>query len=615
MNRLAFNPPHSRSTRFAALAAFAVASLVCAFWVRNVISEGFLLPFIVLVVASAQWFGVRGGLTATSVGIVAGIFLSRSMSMGTTVAAAALLTFAAVSGLVTWLIETKRQANGLLTATLCSIADGTIVTDTAGKVVFLNPAAETLLGWHAAEAVGRTLADVFHVKDEGSGAVKTPSIETMLKEGNRGHSSTHTLLAKDGSQSAVEENVAPIRGSGGNFLGAIIVFRDVTKRLEVQDQLTHSQKMDAIARLAGGVAGDFNNLLTVITGYSEMLRSEMAVGNPLRRFAEEIFAAAERAAGLTRQLLAFSRGQVVQPKLLDPNALLTSMETMISRLLGDSVELIPVPGPGVGKIKADPGQFEQIIVNLAMNSRDAMPQGGRFVIETSNVEINDEAASARAGLTIGSYVMIAVSDTGAGMDAETRSRLFEPFFTTKGQGKGSGLGLSIVYGIVRQSLGHINVYSQVDAGTIFEIYFPRAKDSFEPVHRPKGRQHLRGNETLLIADDEDGVRKLVHAVLATNGYTVIEARDGVEALQLYETHRARIDMVLTDVVMPRMNGFELAEKISAADPKLKLLYMSGYRDNPVGKYTEESDRPILHKPFTPDVLLSRVRETLDVVGK
>ncbi len=544
------------------------------------------------------------------------MFLYRALPIEAAAAAVALMTFTAVSALITWLVETKRQAHSLLSSTLCSIADGTLVTDSDGVIAFLNPTAETLLGWHSAEVVGRKIGDVLHLKDETTGHVQNPSIDELLKAGSHSRVSSHKLLvAKDGSQVAVEENVAPIRGASGKILGVILVFRDVTKRREVQDQLTHSQKMDAIARLAGGVAGDFNNLLTVITGYSEMLRSEMATGNPQRRFAEEIFAAAERAAGLTRQLLAFSRGQVVEPKLIDPNALLANMETMVGRLLGDGVELIPIPGPGVGKIEADPGQFEQIIVNLAMNSRDAMPHGGRFVIETSNVEISDEPSSKRAGLALGSYVMIAVSDTGFGMDADTRSRLFEPFFTTKSQGKGSGLGLSIVYGIVRQSAGHINVYSQVNAGTIFEIYFPRAKNSVEAVHRVPKKHRARGNETLLIADDEDGVRKLVYAVLATNGYTVIEARDGLEALQLYESNRSRIDMVLTDVVMPKMNGFELAERLTASDPKLKLLYMSGYRDNPIGKYTEESERPFLHKPFTPDALLARVREILDLTGK
>jgi CheY-like chemotaxis protein len=282
---------------------------------------------------------------------------------------------------------------------------------------------------------------------------------------------------------------------------------------------------------------------------------------------------------------------------------------MLRRLLGERIEVVLIPGPGVLRIKADPGHVEQVIVNLAMNSRDAMPNGGKFMIETSQVELMADTPGRPGSLSPGSFVVLTVSDTGIGMDANTRSRLFEPFFTTKGQGKSTGLGLSIVYGIVKQSGGDISVYSQPGAGTIFEIYLPKSKEQEASMRRiPRGP---RGTETILVADDDDGVRKLVHAVLATSGYTVVEAPDGKEALALYQADPARFDMVLTDIVMPHMNGFELGNRISDIDPAQKVLYMSGFRDTPLAGMEQERQRLFLHKPFTPDSLLARVREVLD----
>jgi signal transduction histidine kinase len=416
------------------------------------------------------------------------------------------------------------------------------------------------------------------------------------------------LISKDGAEIPVEDSASPIRDETGKLIGAILVFRDVTGRKQLEEQLSQSQKMEAIGRLAGGVAGDFNNLLTVITGYSELLRTELAGTNPLRKFAEEIMYAAERAAGLTRQLLAFSRGQAALVRMLDLNAVLTGMESMLGRLLGENIELIVLPGPKLGRIKADPVQIEQVIMYLATNSREAMPTGGKLVLETANVDL-DESGAKKVGAKPGSYVMLAVSDTGVGMDAETRSRLFEPFFTTKEQGQGSGLGLSTVYGIVRQTDGYITVYSQLGCGTIFEIYIPRVTEAPEttpakPVRLPKG------SETILLVDDEDGVRKLVSSILHNNGYTVIEARNGQEALTAYEKNAHKIDLVVTDVVMPQMNGFELGQQLEKKNPELQILYISGFRDSGATGDGEPA-RPFLHKPFTPDVLLNKVRELLD----
>ncbi len=294
---------------------------------------------------------------------------------------------------------------------------------------------------------------------------------------------------------------------------------------------------------------------------------------------------------------------------MDLNAAIVSMETMLTRLLGQQIELVFLPGPGVHRVKADAGQVEQLVVNLAMNSRDAMPEGGKFVIETALTDLTADTSARPDSLPAGSYILLTVSDTGTGMDAATRSRLFEPFFTTKSQGKSTGLGLSIVYGIVKQSGGDIAVYSQPGSGTIFEIYFPRSRENDTSVRRaPRGP---RGTETILVADDDDGVRKLVHAVLATSGYTVIEAIDGKEALGIFTAQPGRFEMVLTDVVMPNMNGFEFGNRVSQLKPAQKVLYMSGFRDTPLAGVEAERDRLFINKPFTPDALLTRVREVLD----
>jgi two-component system cell cycle sensor histidine kinase/response regulator CckA len=367
--------------------------------------------------------------------------------------------------------------------------------------------------------------------------------------------------------------------------------------------------MDAVARLAGGVAGDFNNLLTVITGFAELLTSEIAAGNPLRRFAEEILGAADRAAGLTRQLLAFGKGQAIPARPYDLNILLNNMETMLSRVLGPDIELVLLPGAHNSRIETYPGQIEQVLANLAMNARDAQPGGGRFVLETSEVEIQAGAQGRPLELPPGRYVMLAVSDSGIGMSAETRSRLFEPFFTTKARGASTGLGLSIVYGIVKQHNGCISVYSQPGAGTIFEIYFPKAKDGAPTIPRAS-KPWLRGTETILIADDEESVRNLVYAVLATNGYTVIQAQNGREALELMESNLDKVQLLLTDIMMPQMNGYELGSEIEKRYPGKKILFMSGYLDAHVNP-DHEPVRPLLNKPFTPEILLKQVRQTLD----
>jgi PAS domain S-box-containing protein len=491
---------------------------------------------------------------------------------------------------------------------LSSIGEGVIATDKDGRITFFNPVAETLTGWPVAEARGKPVAEVMRLVHEGSREpLENPLIQAlrdriMVNAGER-----TLLISRNDADVPVEHSAAPVRDDLGEVRGGIVVFRDISARRNLEEQLTHSQKMDAVGRLAGGVAGDFNNVLTVITGYAELLRSELPATHSLRRFVDEIIYAGERAAALTRHLLAFSRGTSVQPRVLDLNGVVSGMEPMLRRLLGQNIDLILLPGPSLGRVRADPAQVEQVIVNLATNARDAMPSGGKLVIETANVDLEDASSSKKLGVKPGSYVMLAISDTGIGMDQETRSRLFEPFFTTKPPGKGSGLGLATVYGTIKQSDGHVTVYSQPGCGTIFEIYLPRVR---EAAVQPRVASP-RGSETILLVDDEEGVRKLVYAVLKSNGYDVLEASDGRAALAAYEKNAHKVDMVLTDVVMPQMNGFELGRELGGRAPGLKILYMSGYRDNPIGASTGEAPRAFLQKPFTPDALLSKVREVLD----
>ena len=387
---------------------------------------------------------------------------------------------------------------------------------------------------------------------------------------------------------------------------------------ESEEQLRQAQKMEAVGQLAGGMAHDFNNLLMVMRGYGELMLNRLDANDPLRRNAEEIQKAAERATALTQQLLAFSRKQVLQPKVLDLNAVVTDVEKMLRRLIGEDIELTAVLDLALGPVKADPGQIEQIILNLAVNARDAMPQGGRLTLKTANVTLDQAYVRQHMGATPGPYVLLAVSDTGVGMDAETRSHIFEPFFTTKGAGKGTGLGLSTVYGIVKQSGGYIWVESAPGRGTTFEIYLPLVKEAAASgeLHPALPASTPGGSETILVVEDEMSVRKLAAEFLGSNGYRVLEAQDGGEALQVCEEHRAPIHLLLTDVVMPGMSGRELAVRLVGARPEMKVIYVSGYTDDAIVQHgVREEGTVFLQKPFSLDALARTVREALDSKGK
>ena len=389
------------------------------------------------------------------------------------------------------------------------------------------------------------------------------------------------------------------------------------KRMEhaktnLEGQLRHAQKMEAVGRLAGGVAHDFNNVLTVILSYADLLIEDMTPSDPARLEVREIHKAGKRAADLTRQLLLFSRQQAIDPQLVDMNVLLADMGKMLRRILGEDVELIELTTNPIGAVRIDRSSLEAVVMNLVVNARDAMPTGGKLTIETTELELDESYARDRIGVEPGRYVMLAVSDTGVGMDRATQAKIFEPFFTTKEMGKGTGLGLSTVFGVVQQGGGHVWVYSEVGVGTTFKVYLPRADATPAPAHPTIAPATLRGNETILLVEDEDQVRAVAHDILARAGYDVIEARNGGEALLICEKHAGAIHLLLSDVVMPQMSGPELAKRLSAARPEMKVLCMSGYTDDSIVRHgVLEARFAFIQKPITPLTLTRKVREVLD----
>jgi signal transduction histidine kinase/CheY-like chemotaxis protein len=418
---------------------------------------------------------------------------------------------------------------------------------------------------------------------------------------------------KDGRDQHWLASVYPIRTKAGEQIGVGSVVTDLTAYKQLEQQLQQAQKMEAVGRLAGGVAHDFNNILTAIAGFGQFVLSDLDDGNEehARRDVDQVLAAAERAAALTRQLLAFSRQQVLQPRILDLNAVVSGLGPMLARLIGTNIRLRTTSAPGLGAVKADPHQMEQVVVNLVVNARDAMPNGGVITIETADVELDAAYASGRQGVTSGPYVMLAVSDSGIGMDATTQSQIFEPFFTTKGR-EGTGLGLSTVYGIVKQSGGNIEVYSEPGKGTSFKVYLPRCAERVErdtPIRvaavMPNGRA------TVLVVDDDPQVSAAAQRTLARSGYFVLAASNGREALAVAAAHSGALDLLITDLVMPEMGGRELARRLIEQRPGLAVLYTSGYTAEAMNQQAvlEEADS-FLGKPFTPDTLLRRVHEVL-----
>lgn len=439
-----------------------------------------------------------------------------------------------------------------------------------------------------------------------------------LKE--RGSLSSYELRLrrKDGSPVWILTNDRIVEDQGQLVKEATLIDISERKRAEkalkkTQEQFLQAQKMEAVGRLAGGIAHDFNNLLTVINGYSDLMLESAPTDGRERSHLEEIRRAGKRAAALTRQLLAFSRKQVVAPKVLDLNAIVEGAQTMLRRLIGEDIVFVAHLARPLGQVKADPGQVEQVIMNLVVNARDAMPKGGKLTIETSNAELGEEYARSHAYVAPGNYVMLAVSDTGCGMDAETQSHIFEPFYTTKEQGKGTGLGLSTVFGIVKQSGGHVNVYSEAGRGTTFKVYLPRVEKPVEADAKSQAEDvSVSGTETVLLVEDEPGVRSLAQEALRLNGYRALVAGGAEEALALAASHRGAIHLLLTDVIMPGLNGKELADRLALSRPGVRVLFISGYTADAIGQHgILDAGVSFLPKPFTPHDLLRKLRQTLD----
>jgi len=423
----------------------------------------------------------------------------------------------------------------------------------------------------------------------------------------------YRFRCRDGSYRWVLDEKRLIRDAAGNPAEIVGSWLDITERKRLEEQFRQSQKMEAVGRLAGGIAHDFNNLLTVIMGYSEIALEGLRQGDPLRDAIEEIGKASTRAAALTRQLLAFSRRQMLVPAVVDFNALLFEIEKMLSRLIGEDVELTIRPAHGLWAVKVDPGQMEQVVMNLVINARDAMPRGGKLTIETANVELDESYVKLRPEAHAGGHVRVSVSDTGCGMDAATRARAFEPFFTTKSPDQGTGLGLATVYGIVTQSGGHIELYSEPELGTTFKIYIPRDRGGASPLEPRSGpATSVRGSETVFLVEDEAPVRSLARMVLESNGYHVLEADQPHAALQLFEQLGDPVQLLITDVVMPHMSGRQLAERLQPLRPEMKVLFVSGYTDDAVVRHgILDAGTPFLQKPFTPAALAQKVRAVLD----
>jgi PAS domain S-box-containing protein len=480
-----------------------------------------------------------------------------------------------------------------------------------GKLLDCNPAFARIFDFASIEeARGSNLSDFFP-----DPTVLTACLQQLRQKKVLERSECY-LRRRDGKPLYVIANVIGSFNEQGELTGLTAYLSDQTERKQLEEQFYQAQKMEAIGRLAGGVAHDFNNILTIIEGYSQLLLRQLEASNPLREAVEDIQKAGERASALTRQLLAFSRRQVLQPQVLDLNAVISEMSKMLRRLIGEDLELVTVLAPELGRVKADPGQLEQVIMNLVVNARDAMPAGGKLTIETSNVELSEEYAGRHLNVKPGPYVMLAVSDTGMGMDAETISRIFEPFFTTKEQGKGTGLGLATVYGIIKQSGGDIWVYSEVGQGTTFKIYLPLVTEAAETHNRVNTATPLRGWETILLVEDDEAVRMLVKRVLESYGYQVLVATSISEAIHLGQEYAGPIQLLLTDVVMPEISAPLLAERLAVFRPEMKVLYMSGYTDNViVHRGVLDPGTALLQKPFSPEALARKVREVLDAPEK
>jgi hypothetical protein len=507
------------------------------------------------------------------------------------------------------MLEVFNKSQRLLVALLESASQAIISIDQTGHIVLANRRAEELFGYKPEELMGNRIELLLpdslrssHTRQR-DGYFASPHARPM------GIGMDLSGRRRDGSEFPVEVSLSYVEIEEGLF--AIAFVSDIGERKRLEEQLMHAQKMEAVGRLAGGVAHDFNNMLTVISGYNRMIIEELSALDPLRGYAEEVQQAADRAAALTNQLLTFSRRQIMKPRVVNVNGLLSQTEKMLRRLIGEDIELVLHLHPETGNIKADPNHIEQAIVNLAVNSRDAMPSGGRLTIETGDVQLDEHYARTHIGVKPGDFVMIAVTDNGHGMDSATRRRIFEPFFTTKDRGKGTGLGLATVYGMVKQTGGDIWVYSEPGNGTTFKLYFPRATEPASDSKAVEEEVIHRGSGTVLVVEDEKAVRDLTTRLLTQLGYQVLSAASGREALEISRASSEDILLLVTDVVMPGMSGRQVADALLTQRPRLRVLYLSGYTENTVVDHgVVDPGVDFLSKPFSREVLGQKVREIL-----
>ncbi|MEP6910183.1 MAG: PAS domain S-box protein [Actinomycetota bacterium] len=623
---------------FAALAAWGAAQLVHGAPLGNTELRFALTG----AAASVVWILVNHSALATMLRLArgtsyreTGLFSVKTMAMDMVVASLGValasfwrtnpwLTPAVIAPLVVShrslsILSLLRDSEERFRAMFESAAIGTGVLDLEGRIVTSNRALEQMLGFTKEELESQTAADLTHPDDRAHEL----QLFGELAEGKREeYRLEKRCLAKGGDVVWGHHTVSLVRDGFSRPKFAIAMLEDITprrkaeeERIRLESQLRQAQKMEAVGQLAGGVAHDFNNLLTAIRGYSEFALNRLGDDDSsIRKDIEEIAKSADRASSLTRQLLAFSRKQLLQPRILQLNDVVGEVDKMLRRLIGEDIEVVTVFGRGLGRVKADPGQVEQVLVNLVVNARDAMYDGGTLTIETTNVDVDEEYADAHEGMSPGRYVMLAVHDTGHGIDSATKSRLFEPFFTTKEQGKGTGLGLATVYGIVKQSGGYIVVESEPGNGAVFKVFLHRLEAGMDEIERVVriDEERPQGSETVLLVEDEEVVRNLVREILEGNGYTVIEARNGAEALELGRGFPAAIELLVTDVVMPKMSGRELAERLVTIHPETRVLYMSGYTDGAIGQHgVLDPHTELLQKPFTFDELAQKVRKVLD----
>jgi len=598
-----------------------VLALIPALLLSDVV-ESRLVVFAVAIMVSAWYGGWRPGLVATSFALTVSAYFSlraARVPQDYQNAILHLTLFALVAVLICWFNAALRSAqNGLrysesnFRSLVTHAPYGICRCDSAGILLEANPALVKILGYaSSSELVGRNLANQYADTQEWF------NLADHFRSLKRFHGQVAEWLCKDGSSVMVRLSGRAIHGEGKVAFFELFA-EDVTEQRSLEQQLRQAQKMEAVGRLAGGIAHDFNNLLMVISGYGEFLLERIGSDVSLRGSVQEIASAAERATSLTRQLLAFSRKQMLAPKVLDLNALVKENVKMLTRMIGEDIDLVMRAGAEIGAVKADPGQIDQVIMNLAVNARDAMPHGGKLTIETADVTCDEEYVRSNPSLTTGEYVMLAISDTGMGMDAATQLHIFEPFFTTKGL-KGTGLGLSTVYGIIQQSGGYIQVSSQPCKGTSFKIYLPRVGATGQAILREpsitsaKPEQAL---ETILLVEDEVSLRNLSRQVLESQGYTVLEAAEGAAAIQICNSHPGPIHLLLTDLIMPGINGRELARRVSAMRRETKVLYMSGYTDNVIAHNAIlEVGVALLQKPFSLTTLKTKVREKLSSASR